>query len=161
MTTWNKNSQFFEDYHYVNKSHTSRRSLAGGFPIFLSIASVEQALGVKENLEKDFLKPGGFVTSLQNTGQQWDAPNGWAPLQWTTIVGLNNYGHTTLAKQATRNWLAISEKVYQNTGKMMEKYNVMDLSLAAGGGEYPNQDGFGWTNGIVLALNQLFPQEVN
>lgn len=158
---WNKASQFFEDYHYINKSHTTRRSLAGGFPLFLSIASKEQAQGVKESLEKDFLKPGGFVTSLQNTGQQWDAPNGWAPLQWTTIVGLNNYGYTNVAKKATQNWLAISEKVYKNTGKMMEKYNVMDLSLAAGGGEYPNQDGFGWTNGVVLALNQLFPQELN
>ena len=158
---WNKASQFFEDYHYINKSHTNRRSLAGGFPLFLSIASKEQAQGVKESLEKDFLKPGGFVTSLQNTGQQWDAPNGWAPLQWTTIVGLNNYGYTNVAKKATHNWLAVSEKVYNNTGKMMEKYNVMDLSLAAGGGEYPNQDGFGWTNGVVLALNQLFPQEQN
>ena len=37
----------------------------------------------------------------------------------------------------------------------------MDLSLSAGEGEYPNQDGFGWTNGVVLALNQLFPQDVN
>lgn len=158
---WNKASQFFEDYHYINKSHTNRRSLAGGFPLFLSIASKEQAQGVKESLEKDFLKPGGFVTSLQNTGQQWDAPNGWAPLQWTTIVGLNNYGYTNVAKKATHNWLGVSEKVYKNTGKMMEKYNVMDLSLAAGGGEYPNQDGFGWTNGVILALNQLFPQELN
>lgn len=158
---WNKSSQFFEDYHYIHKNHTARRSLAGGFPLFLSIASKEQAQGVKESLEKDFLKPGGFVTSLQNTGQQWDAPNGWAPLQWTTIVGLNNYGYTNVAKKATHNWLAVSEKVYKNTGKMMEKYNVMDLSLAAGGGEYPNQDGFGWTNGVVLALNQLFPHELN
>lgn len=158
---WNNTSQFFEDYHYIHKRHTNRRSLAGGFPLFLSIASKEQAKGVKENLESDFLKPGGFVTSLQNTGQQWDAPNGWAPLQWTTIVGLNNYGYTNVAKKATHNWLAVSEKVYKNTGKMMEKYNVMDLSLAAGGGEYPNQDGFGWTNGVVLALNQLFPQEKN
>ena len=152
---WNQESRFFEDYHYVNQSHTGRRSLAGGFPLFLSIATAEQAEGVKENLEKDFLKPGGFVTSLQNTGQQWDAPNGWAPLQWTTIVGLNNYGYTTLAQQASHNWLTISEKVYKNTGKMMEKYNVIDLSLAAGGGEYPNQDGFGWTNGVVLALHQM------
>lgn len=155
---WNQESQFFEDYHYVNQSHTKRKSLAGGFPLFLSIATQEQARGVKQNLERDFLKPGGFVTSLQNTGQQWDAPNGWAPLQWTTIIGLKNYGYNSLAQQASDNWLKISEKVYQNTGKMMEKYNVMDLSLSAGGGEYPNQDGFGWTNGVFLALDQLFVQ---
>ncbi len=153
---WNEERQFFEDYHYLNKVHTGRKTLAGAFPLFLSIATQAQAKGVKISLEKDFLQPGGFVTSLQNTGQQWDAPNGWAPLQWTTIVGLKNYGYIDLAQQASDNWLKISEKVYKNTGKMMEKYNVMDLSLAAGGGEYPNQDGFGWTNGVVLALNQLF-----
>jgi alpha,alpha-trehalase len=35
---------------------------------------------------------------------------------------------------------------------MMEKYNVSDITLYAGGGEYPNQDGFGWTNGVHLAM---------
>jgi alpha,alpha-trehalase len=29
---------------------------------------------------------------------------------------------------------------------------VVDLKLEAGGGEYPSQDGFGWTNGVLLAL---------
>ncbi|MGB1448585.1 MAG: trehalase family glycosidase [Flavobacteriaceae bacterium] len=153
---WNEESQFFEDYHFKHKAHTGRRTLAGGFPLFLAIATQEQAKGVKDNLQRDFLKAGGFVTSLQNTGQQWDAPNGWAPLQWTTIIGLENYGFTKTAQQGSQRWLNISEKVYRTTGKMMEKYNVMDLSLTAGGGEYPNQDGFGWTNGVVLALNKRF-----
>jgi alpha,alpha-trehalase len=35
---------------------------------------------------------------------------------------------------------------------MMEKYDVVDPARAAGGGEYPAQDGFGWTNGVALAL---------
>ena len=35
---------------------------------------------------------------------------------------------------------------------MMEKYDVVDLSRPAGGGEYPTQDGFGWTNGVALAM---------
>jgi len=47
--------------------------------------------------------------------------------------------------------------VYANTGKLMEKYNVEDLSKEAGGGEYPAQDGFGWTNGVYLGLKKLFP----
>jgi len=42
--------------------------------------------------------------------------------------------------------------VYNRTGKLMEKYNVVDTHLEAGGGEYPGQDGFGWTNGVLLAL---------
>jgi alpha,alpha-trehalase len=40
----------------------------------------------------------------------------------------------------------------EGSRKIIEKYNVMDLSLADGKGEYPNQDGFGWTNAVLLAL---------
>ena len=87
------------------------------------------------------------------TGQQWDAPNGWAPLQWITYRGLLNYGHNDLAAKIRERWATLNEKTYSATGKMMEKYNVADISLLAGGGEYPNQDGFGWTNGVYLAMN--------
>jgi alpha,alpha-trehalase len=38
----------------------------------------------------------------------------------------------------------------------MEKYDVCDLERPAGGGEYPNQDGFGWTNGVITAFLQLY-----
>jgi alpha,alpha-trehalase len=103
---------------------------------------------VKEN----FLKSGGVVTTLENTGQQWDAPNGWAPLQWMTVKGLENYGFSDLAKEIAQRWIALNEKVYSQTGKMMEKYDVMNMDRLAGGGEYPGQDGFGWTNGVLLAL---------
>jgi alpha,alpha-trehalase len=37
---------------------------------------------------------------------------------------------------------------------MMEKYNVVATDIKAGGGEYPAQDGFGWTNGVYLALDK-------
>ena len=30
--------------------------------------------------------------------------------------------------------------------------DVVNTQLEAGGGEYPGQDGFGWTNGVLLAL---------
>ena len=66
--------------------------------------------------------------------------------------GLLNYGFNELAEQVRNNWLALNEKTYQSNGKMMEKYNVSNLDTAAGGGEYPNQDGFGWTNGVYLAM---------
>jgi len=48
--------------------------------------------------------------------------------------------------------MLLNENTYQETGKMMEKYNVQDTHVKAGGGEYPNQDGFGWTNGVYLAM---------
>ena len=67
-----------------------------------------------------------------------------------------NYGHQTEAKDIAQRWLALNDKVYARTGKMMEKYNVENLSLDAGGGEYKTQDGFGWSNGVYLKLDALF-----
>jgi alpha,alpha-trehalase len=42
----------------------------------------------------------------------------------------------------------------------MEKYNAEDTSLVTGGGEYPTQDGFGWTNGVLRKLLVLYPSAV-
>lgn len=98
------------------------------------------------------IKQGGMVTTLKNTGQQWDAPNGWAPLQWITIIGLENYGYHDLAKEIATRWFNLNKKVFLQTGKLMEKYDVVNINKRGGGGEYPSQDGFGWTNGVLLAL---------
>ena len=95
---------------------------------------------------------GGVVTTLKQTGQQWDAPNGWAPLQWMTVMGLENYGYNALAVDIAGRWIRLNTAVFERSGKLMEKYNVEDTSLLAGGGEYEGQDGFGWTNGVLLAL---------
>ena len=103
----------------------------------------------------DFLKDGGLVTTLENSGQQWDAPNGWAPLQYMAVEGLLNYGYVDEAKTIMQRWLALNERVYKDTGKMMEKYNVEDISLLSGGGEYETQDGFGWTNGVALVFKKM------
>lgn len=149
---WQQDAGFFMDYDFVNKKITGIRSLAGVFPLFFKLATPEQAGLVAKAIEKDFLRPGGVVTTLNNTGQQWDAPNGWAPLQWLTIKGLNDFGHDKLAATIAQRWVELNKKVYRNTGKMLEKYNVEDVSLEAGGGEYPVQDGFGWTNGVLMRL---------
>jgi alpha,alpha-trehalase len=149
---WNETAGFYFDYHHPGNRHTQRYTLAAVFPLFSGIASGKQAEQVALQVARNFLQIGGVLTTLAATGQQWDAPNGWAPLQWITYKGLKNYGHTALAKQVRDNWMANNEKIYATTGKMMEKYNVLDTSTRAGGGEYPNQDGFGWTNGVYLKL---------
>ena len=104
------------------------------------------------------LQPGGLVTSTITSGEQWDAPNGWAPLQWIAIQGLNTYGETDLAATIARRWMAKVITAYEETGRLMEKYDVTDATLVTGGGEYPTQDGFGWTNGVLRQLLVLYPQ---
>jgi alpha,alpha-trehalase len=149
---FNAASGWFMDYNINNNKQGTEPTLAGMFPLFMKIATKEQAAKAATYLKKNFLKPGGVVTTLKNTGQQWDAPNGWAPLQWITIIGLENYGYNTLAKTIAERWIKLNNDVYMRTGKLMEKYNVIDTHLEAGGGEYPGQDGFGWTNGVLSAL---------
>lgn len=149
---WDKQQQYFVDYDHVQHKVSPQLSLAGMFPLYFGVSEQAQADKVAELVEQKFLQPGGVLTSLSETGQQWDAPNGWAPLQWITIQGLRNYGANELAQTIKDRWVQLNTKVYKQTGKMVEKYNVVDMDLEAGGGEYPVQDGFGWTNGVLLKL---------
>jgi alpha,alpha-trehalase len=149
---WNEEQGIYLDYHLKFKEQVQRPSLAMLFPLYANIATQLQAEKVLSYVEKQFLKPGGLVTTALHTGQQWDAPNGWAPLQWIGFKAMLNYGQTGLARTLAERWTKLNEQVFERTGKMMEKYNVEDLSLEAGGGEYPVQDGFGWTNGVYLAM---------
>ncbi len=96
------------------------------------------------------------LATTQFSGQQWDAPNGWAPLQWMAVAGLRQYDQLRLAQTIATRWLGVVERVYQQTGKLMEKYNVCE-GRPGGGGEYPGQDGFGWTNGVAAALSGFSP----
>ena len=147
--------RFFFDVRWrTGERVTDRPTLAAAAPLYFGVATPEQARAVLERLGREFLAEGGFVTTRIPTGQQWDAPNGWAPLQWLTIEGARRNGRLGLADSAAARWLALNERVYKATGRMLEKYDVVDLSRRAGGGEYPTQDGFGWTNGVALALCQ-------
>lgn len=157
---WNASEKFYLDYDFVVKANTLRPSLAAVYPLFFNISSARESRNVAKRIETDFLQPGGLLTTPVNTKQQWDAPNGWPPLQWIAIKGLYNYGLVKLADEIKQHWININVKVYENTGKLVEKYNVSDITLDAGGGEYPVQDGFGWTNGVLLKLmeNQTVTQ---
>ncbi len=144
---------FFYDVRWrTGERVTDRPTLAAAAPLYFGLATPEQGRAVAARLGRDFLKPGGFVTTLIASGQQWDAPNGWPPLEWLAIEGVRRSGRADLADAARDRWLALNRRTYRSTGKMTEKYDVVDLNRRAGGGEYPTQDGFGWTNGVALAL---------
>ncbi|MES2775479.1 MAG: alpha,alpha-trehalase TreF [Bacteroidota bacterium] len=156
---WNKEQHFFTDYNWLDKQQVPLVTAAGLVPLFVSRGSnyfiknhVEE---IATTAREKLLKPGGIVTSTVTTGEQWDSPNGWAPLQWMAVKGLSAYGCNDLAKDIAARWLAQNERVFKATGKMMEKYNVEDITQLAGGGEYESQDGFGWTNGVYLALKKF------
>lgn len=152
---WNDVDQSYEDVVWTEKevtTHTGRITAASVAPLYFKAAKEDLASRQAKTIKEQLLFDGGIATTPISSGQQWDAPNGWAPLQWLTAKGLEHYNEQQLADDISSRWLRINEKVFRNTGKMMEKYNVADTTLLAGGGEYPNQDGFGWTNGVVLGL---------
>lgn len=149
---WNKSAGWYVDYDLPARQPTAVRTLAGVFPLAFGVATATQARQTAAVLQTDFLKDGGLLTTLSPSGQQWDAPNAWAPLQYLAIQGLSRYGHTALADTVAQRWVRLNTRVFQQTGKLLEKYNVVDTHLPAGGGEYPLQDGFGWTNGVLLNL---------
>src|SRR5437870_7480952 len=151
--TYDPGAGFFYDVRWQSGARvTDRPTIAAAAPLYFGLATPEQGRAVAARLEREFLKPGGFVPTLIASGQQWDAPNGWAPLEWLAIEGVRRYGRADLADRARDRWLALNRRTYRATGKMTEKYDVVDLHRRAGGGEYPTQDGFGWTNGVALAL---------
>lgn len=151
---WDEASGTFKDYHIKKNTTTPSEHVAALYPLFLKIVSNKQAESVAKNIEEKFLYQGGLITTTKNSGQQWDFPNAWAPYQWLGFQSMKNYGFDELAEKIKKNWCSNVERVYNNTGKLMEKYNALDVETVAGGGEYPNQDGFGWTNGVYLKLKQ-------
>lgn len=157
-----KEDGVYYDYHWKNSKRTKKFTPASLFPLWLSAipAPKVEELGktAAEKIRKELLKEGGVLTTAIKNNQQWDAPNGWAPLQWVTIAALEKTNQPELAKDIARRWLKLNEQVYHRTGKLMEKYNVVDTHLEAGGGEYEGQDGFGWTNGVYLALKKKYTE---
>ena len=149
---WDENAGYFVDLDWRTNTPTGVLSMAAAYPLFFQMALNSQAESVAKVLSDRFLQPGGYVSTLNHTGEQWDSPNGWAPLQWIAFRGLVNYGYLDRAREGAERWIKLNRKVYKHTGKMVEKYNVMDTTLLAGGGEYPLQDGFGWSNGIAIKL---------
>jgi len=141
----------FADYDRKAGAPTPVISAALLEPLFVGLAMPDQAHRMARLTEAKLVAPGGLRTSLVRTGQQWDAPNGWAPLQWVAIDGLEHYGEHKLARDIAQRWFDNVAAFYVNSGRLIEKYDVEERK-AGGGGEYVVQDGFGWTNGVTAAL---------
>ncbi len=154
---WDDPRGAYLDYQLREGMRLRRLSAATVYPLFVSVASEAQAHRVATVVAADLLRAGGIVTTLLETGQQWDAPNGWAPLQWLAVAGLRRYQETQLAASIACRWMLNVMRVYRSNGKLVEKYDVVATDRPGGGGEYPTQDGFGWTNGVMRKLMVLYP----
>lgn len=153
---WDPQQGLFLDYDFVEGRRSTYVYATAFFPLWVGLASPEQARRVVQVALPLLLRPGGLVTSTRTTGQQWDAPFGWAPLQLVAFEGMRRYGLEADADQLAIRFIGTVLRVFARTGAIFEKYDVerraadVERSLAFGYGS--NEVGFGWTNGVVRVL---------
>ncbi len=156
---WNAKRGLFFDYDFVTKRQSSYVFATTFYPLWAGLASTNQAHAVAANA-KLFLEPGGLVTSLRPSLAQWDYPYGWAPLQLIAAEGLRRYGYNEDADRISYRFLGTVLENFRRDGTIREKYNVVtrssDVSVRAGYRQ--NVIGFGWTNGVFLALLKEMPE---
>lgn len=148
---WDEESGFYYDYDWVHERRNPHLSLAGFYPLWAGIASNAQAERMVRGMIPEFEYVGGLVTTKQEqAGRQWAYPNGWAPLQWLVVSGLERYGYGDDARRLMEKWCTNCAAVYGVTGAMWEKYNVTKSGADPEVGLYGSLAGFGWTNGVFV-----------
>jgi alpha,alpha-trehalase len=150
---WSPTYGLYYDYDFVNGAQSKYSYATTFYPLWTGLATPEQAKAVVDNLEA-FDRPGGIVMSMANTGAQWDAPYGWAPIQLIAIEGLRRYGYDAYADGISLQFLSMVLDNFRRDGTIREKYNVDTRSSETNiqVGYKTNVVGFGWTNGVFLAL---------
>jgi alpha,alpha-trehalase len=152
---WDPASGLYLDWNFKTGKRRLYPFATTFWPLWANLASPEQAARVHANLPR-FERPGGLRTSDRVTGNQWDAPFGWAPLQLFAVDGLRNYHYDQDADRVARAFLSMVVEDFERRGAIVEKYDVdRRTSQVEGGirfGYAENQVGFGWTNGVFLDL---------
>jgi alpha,alpha-trehalase len=154
---WNADG-YYTDYDWQRRTPRTQVTAATLYPLYTGIASPQRAHRTAMTVRARLLRPGGLATTTVRTGEQWDAPNAWAPLQWVAIEGLDRYGEDALAHDIAEGFLRRVEDVFRRERRLVEKYDAEGDQGIGGGGEYALQDGFGWTNGVVRALLVKYPR---
>ncbi|XP_021339900.1 trehalase-like, partial [Mizuhopecten yessoensis] len=145
---WDKNAGMWFDFsHSQNKSRT-RFYASNVFPLFVDCGDEDsqtfkrQLSAANSYIKNEVEYEGGVPTSLDQTGQQWDFPNVWPPLQHVWIDGLSNTEHpdlTALALTSAQKWVRSNYIGWQRTRTMFEKYSAEVPGSRGAGGEYDVQ----------------------
>jgi alpha,alpha-trehalase len=160
---WDSRDGMYYDYNFVDRRVRRYAFLTTFYPLWAGIASADQAAHVARNLRR-FDRPGGLETSQIRSGDQWDAPFGWAPLEWIAVQGLRRYGYAKEADRISKQFLTMLLQEFTRYGSLEEKYDVVRRSAvvdkALRYGYHSNEAGFGWTNAVFTALfDELAPAE--
>jgi len=160
---WDAHDGLYYDYNFEQKRTRRYPFLTTFYPLWAGIASAEQAKRVRKALG-EFERPGGLRTSTTRSGDQWDAPFGWAPLELIAVEGLRRYGYDDDANRIAEKFLSMVHEEFQRPGTILEKYDVerraADITGEVRYGYRTNEVGFGWTNGVFKVLvGELSPED--
>jgi alpha,alpha-trehalase len=160
---WDDHDGLYFDYNFQTKQLRHYPFLTTFYPLWAGFASKEQAARVEKNLP-EFERPGGLQTSTYASGNQWDSPFGWAPLQMIAVDGLRRYGYRDDAERIAMKWLSLVHREFLRQGFIVEKYDVVsggsNVSAKIHFGYSANQAGFGWTNAVFDELyDELTPED--
>ena len=159
---WDDEAGLYYDYNFLTKRRRAYPFATTFFPLWAGLATSHQASRVMDNLSK-LEKPGGLVTSLVTSGNQWDSPFGWAPLQLVAVEGMRRYGYNAEADRVSLAWLSLVLQEYRKTGTIVEKYDVLkrssQVSEGIAFGYSTNEIGFGWTNAAFTLMYDALPAE--
>lgn len=161
---WDSGRGLFYDYNYVKEKRSNISSLAPYFTMWAGLADGRQAQAMVKALRRFEQKGGLSTTDNLPLGQyvpgaiptQWAYPNGWAPLHYMVVKGLQRYGYHDDARRIAMKWLRTNLEWFNENGIFLEKYNVVNPDKPPLKGVYPSQTGFGWTNGVFERFCQEF-----
>ena len=157
---WDEEDGLYYDYEFVHQRRRKYPFLTTFYPLWAGIATRSQAARVASNLRL-FERSGGLQTSTNLSGEQWDAPFGWAPLELLAVQGLRRYGYNQEADRISTEFLSLVLEQYRKSGTIVEKYDVVQRTAELGGkirfGYWSNEVGFGWTNAVFAALLDALP----
>jgi alpha,alpha-trehalase len=156
---WDSQRGLYFDYDFENNARSSYEYVTTFYPLWVGLATPEQASAIMKNLSI-FEKPGGLVMSTHETGGQWDFPYAWAPDQLLADEGIRRYGFTADADRLSYEFLSTVAENFRHDATIREKYNAVTRSSETNvtAGYSMNVVGFGWTNGVFLALLHELPQ---
>lgn len=161
---WDKNRDLYYDYNFVKQKRSHTGSLASFYPLWSGMVDEAHAKKLANGLSRFEYKGGLSATDVPTLSRfmpysiamQWAYPNGWAPLHFIAVKGLQRYGYHDDARRIAMKWLKTNLDWFSNHHVFLEKYNVVQPKKPPAKGLYPSQTGFGWTNAVFERFCQEF-----
>jgi alpha,alpha-trehalase len=156
---WDSERGLFFDYDFEKQVRSTYDYVTTFYPLWAGVATPEQARSVVKHIGT-FERPGGLVMSPYETGGQWDYPYAWAPNQLMADEGMRRYKFNEDADRVSYEFLSMVMENFRRDGNIREKYDAVKRSseTQVTAGYHMNIVGFGWTNGVFLALLHELPQ---